>query len=151
MLPFSAAAGAAWSLVIAEVLLFSAGALLPSAFEVGSTCDVLKESYKSQVVTTIPRNELHHIMSAPCVCTLLSRTAAEQRFAFYAVHPTVWQRGFKTESGSNLVCVWLALQTWLEWACWCWRHTKGEDTFSDQINIYFTSPFDILSSFQLFF
>lgn len=60
MLPLSAAADVAQSLVITEVLLFSAGALLPSAFEVGSTCDVL--SYKSHVVTTIPRNELHHIM-----------------------------------------------------------------------------------------
>lgn len=60
ILPLSAAADVAWSLVITEVLLFSAGALLPSAFEVGSTCDVL--SYKSHVVTTIPRNELHHIM-----------------------------------------------------------------------------------------
>lgn len=62
MLPLSAAAGVASSLVIPEVLFFSAGALLPSALEVGSTCNVLKESYKFQVVTTIPRNELHHVI-----------------------------------------------------------------------------------------
>lgn len=43
MLPPSAAAGVACSSVILEVLRFSSGALLPSASEVGSTCDMLQE------------------------------------------------------------------------------------------------------------
>lgn len=40
---------------------------------------------------------------------LLSRTAAEQRFTLYAIHPTVWQRSFKTESqiAGLSVCDWL--------------------------------------------
>lgn len=50
------------SLVGWDLLLFPIVALLPSAFDVGFISSMLNESYKSQEVTTTPRNELRCII-----------------------------------------------------------------------------------------
>lgn len=101
---------------------------------------------------------------------------AEQRFTFYATLPTLWQRGFETNRGSDkavatavvrlqrlhrgfrvcgfpsagpapsetrLLCVLSFSNVGWNEPCWCSRHTKKGKMFSNQINIYFTSPFDM--------
>lgn len=66
-------------------------ALLPSAFDVGSISDTLNESYKSQEVTSMPRNELHCIIQVSCFGTLLKGQLSKD--LLFVLHSQLFSRG----------------------------------------------------------
>lgn len=111
MLPPSEETDVVWccSLVGWDLLLFPVVALLPSAFDVGFISSMLNESYKSQEVTSTPRNELCCIIPDSFRCIIIKGTYswAKIYISYYApkfLAEGLW-KGLRVGRGCSCSCV----------------------------------------------